>query len=128
MKRQRMLGPVAACALVLSACGTQTAPVAPAPSQAAAMAVPSATALPCGTLAGPRGPARISVEGGTVACDEAKTVLTQYFARLAPADLANPQGAGPVVLGPWTCGSNPGAPLAATCSTEDDRQVASTPG
>ncbi|WP_027941710.1 hypothetical protein [Amycolatopsis taiwanensis] len=128
MKRQRLLGPVAACALVLGACGTQTAPGAPIPSQAAEVASPSAAPVPCGTVTGPRGPARVSVQGRTVACDEAKTLLTQYFARLTPADLVNPDGAGPLALGPWTCGSDPGAPLAANCSTEDDREIISNPG
>jgi hypothetical protein len=127
MKPQRMLGPVAACALVLGACGPQSAPTASVPSQAAAVASPSASLFRCGPIAGPHGSAQVTVRGAAVGCDEAKTLLTQYFTRLAPAELANPEGAGPVALGPWTCGGDPGEPLSASCSTEDDRQVSGSP-
>lgn len=128
MKPQPLLVPAAACALVLAACGTQSAPPSPAPSAAGSAAGPTAAPVACGSVTGPRGAAQVTVRAGTVGCDEAKSVLAQYFAGLAPADLTDPQGAGPVALGPWTCGSDPGQPLSATCSTEDNREVAGSPG
>lgn len=126
MKPQPKLGLLASCTLALAACATPTAPP-PSPSPAAAMAGPAPAPVPCGAVSGPRGTARVSVQLGAVGCDEARALLAQYFTRLTPADLANPEGAGPIALGAWTCGSDPGAPLAASCSTEDDRQIASTP-
>jgi hypothetical protein len=120
MKALLIVGPVAACVLSLAACGTAGNP-APPPQGAAA--VPTA----CGVLPAAGGTTKAFVREGAVPCDEAKSLLARYFAQLTPADLANPNGAGPVPLGAWTCGSNPGAPLSATCSTEDDRQIAASP-
>lgn len=124
MKVLPTLGAVAACVFAIGACGSETAP-APAPSQGAP--APSAPTS-CGTVSVTEGSAAAFVREGTTGCDEAKSLLTQYFAKLTPADLASPGGAGPIALGSWTCGSDAGTPLSATCSTEDNRQIATTPG
>ncbi|GAB2970397.1 hypothetical protein LWP59_14895 [Amycolatopsis acidiphila] len=134
MSRQiplRSIGPVAACVLTLSACGGQGVPP-PAPVDAgqaqAVLADPPAQNIQCGTVPANDGQqAKVIIRQGAVECAEAVTLLTQYFARVTPAAAASPDGAGPVALDPWTCGSDPGSVLTATCSTEDGRQVGSEP-
>ncbi|HVW41758.1 MAG TPA: hypothetical protein VHC18_10440 [Amycolatopsis sp.] len=114
--------PLTAGALALTACGGGPAPAAPAP------AAQSAAPVSCGTVPATHGTqAKVLVRQGNVDCAQAGAVATRYFARLTAADLANPDGAGPVALDPWTCGSDPGAPLTATCSTEDDREIGTVP-
>ncbi|HVV10603.1 hypothetical protein [Amycolatopsis sp.] len=120
----------AACALTLGACASQSpAPAPVAPQQAAAlMAEPPARAVECGTVTGPGNvQVKVSVQQGDVDCASATTLMTRYFARLTAADLARTDGAGPVALDPWTCGSDPGQPLSATCSTEDSLEVTTRP-
>lgn len=132
MKTQFPLGPfgaVAACALALGACGGQAATAPVLPTQAEAVAVdPPAQDIPCGTVtATGDAQATVIVRQGSVDCADATTLLTRYFAKLTPADLAGPDGSGPVALDPWTCGSDPGAPRTATCSTEDGREIDTQP-
>ena len=125
MTVQRLLLPVAACVLLLAACGGQrNTPAVPVQQ---GVVTPSPAAIQCGTVPAAGGSPHVVVQQGKIGCDEAKSLLTQYFAKLSPADLASPDGAGPIAIGPWTCGSNPAAPLAAACSTEDDRQVSAAP-
>jgi hypothetical protein len=122
-------GAAALCALTLGACGGQaaTAPVVPNQVQAV-VADPPSQDIPCGTVTATGGAqAKVIVRQGGVDCADATTLLTRYFAKLTPADLASPDGAGPVALDPWTCGSDPGATLTATCSTEDGREIDTQP-
>ncbi|QWF85531.1 hypothetical protein [Amycolatopsis sp. CA-230715] len=134
---RRLLGIAAlACALPLAACSGQDTPSAPAPDNAAQTggtppgpasdpaAHPAAPGTECGPVPSVNGAkAKVVVTAGAVDCAQATTLLTQYFQKLTPADLANPDGAGPVALGEWTCGSGPASAPATTCSTEDNRQV-----
>lgn len=113
--------------VLLGACGGQRAPARTPQPEPFAVAGPSATGTRCGTVTGSLGSARAYVREGDVGRREATSLLTQYFTRLTPAEEAEPNGAGPVVIGQWTCGSDAGAPLSAACSTEDDRQIATTP-
>ena len=124
-----LITPVLAGLLALSACGsgpaTQAVPGPPADVAAPANAV---KALSCGIVPAADGAqAKVLVRQGNVDCAQATAVATQYFARLSPADRANPDGAGPVALEEWTCGSDPGSPLTATCSTEDGREIGTVP-
>ena len=124
---KRLIIPVAACALTLTACGGEPA-TDPAVTARAAAASTSAEAIPCGSVPATEGKqAKVVVRQGDVGCGQATAVATQYFARLTPTDLASPDGAGPVALEDWTCGSDAGSPLTATCSTEDDREIATVP-
>lgn len=134
MSRQfllRSIGSVAVCVLTLSACGGQDAPPAAPVDGGQAQAIvadPSAEEIQCGTLPATNGQqAKVIIRQGSVECAEAVTLLTQYFARVTPAEAASPDGAGPVALDPWTCGSDAGSVLTATCSTEDGREVDSQP-
>jgi hypothetical protein len=117
---------IAASAFLLAGCGggdtsAQNASAGPPPAVGAAD--PSPTAIPCGKVPAVQGAqADVVIRGGTVDCPEATKLLTDYFKQLTPADLASPDGAGPVVLGEWTCGSGAGDPVT-SCSTEDSRQV-----
>lgn len=120
------LGLTATCVLALGACRGVT-PSSEATTPAAGQASTSFSPEPCGTVSVPEGSAQAFVFGEGVSCEEVKALLTQYFTNLTPVDLTRPDGAGPVAVGVWTCGSEPGAPLSATCSTEDDRQVTTAP-
>lgn len=126
MKVQWTLGLTATCVLTLGACQGET-PSPETSSPMAEQAVTTPSLEPCGTVSVPEGSTQAFVRGGTVSCEDAKTLLTQYFTKLTPVDLTQPDGAGPVAVGAWTCGSDPGAPLSATCSTEDDLQVTALP-
>lgn len=117
--------PAAFAVVLLSGCGADPAPAAaPAPSP-----VPTADQVlagkPCGEVAGFQGAKNTVVVRGKADCAEAKQVLTDYFAKLTPAEAASPQGPGPVVVGAWTCGSGPNDPVT-SCSTEDERQIDAT--
>jgi hypothetical protein len=131
MKRPLILrfGPALACALALTACGGQAVTTPPPADQVlAAMANPPAKDIPCGTVAGAGGTlAKVTIRQGAVDCGQAGALIARYFTKLTPSDLSNPDGAGPIALDPWTCGSAPAAPLAATCSTEDGREVDTQP-
>lgn len=122
MKVLWTLGLTATCVLGLGACHGE-APSAATPSPAGS----SPSLEPCGTVSVPEGSTQAFVLGGTLSCEDVKALLTQYFTRLTPVDLTRPDGAGPVAVGAWTCGSDPGTPLSATCSTEDDQQVTAAP-
>ncbi|HET6500909.1 MAG TPA: hypothetical protein VFG87_09125 [Amycolatopsis sp.] len=131
MKVLSLLGP-AAGVLVLAACGA--APASPGlptpPPPAAARVTPPAlddAVTACGSMPVTGGSARAFVREGAVGCDEARRLLARYFAELTPAERARPGGAGPIPLDSWTCGSDPGTPFAATCSTEDNRQIDAQP-
>jgi hypothetical protein len=121
---------IAASALLLAGCGATSAQNAPAGSPGAALASSSlndlpapTTATPCGKVpAVPGAQADVVIRAGAVDCPQATRVVTQYFQKLSPSEAASPNGAGPVALGEWTCGSATGDPVT-TCSTEDDRQV-----
>ncbi|NKQ52623.1 hypothetical protein HFP15_06985 [Amycolatopsis sp. K13G38] len=117
--------PLAACAFALAACGTDlTTASTPAVAQDQTEA---AREVPCGTVPAAAGArANVVVRRGNVDCAQATAVVTRYFARLSPSDAARPDGAGPVALEEWTCGSDPGVALNATCSTEDDREIDTT--
>lgn len=128
----RSIGALALCALTLGACGAQSAQPAPSPGAApeaqAARDDLQAQDIPCGSVpATGDKQAKVVIRQGAVECAEARTVFTQYFARLSPADAASPSGAGPLALQAWTCGSDPGTVTAATCSTEDGRQIDAQP-
>jgi hypothetical protein len=113
---------VAVSALLLTGCGSSEPPVRSAPS-ASHEAEATAPAIPCGKVPATKGvQADVVVRGGTVDCAQATQVITQYFQKLSPSEAASPDGAGPVALGEWTCGSGAGDPVT-TCSTEDSRQV-----
>lgn len=127
----RSIGSAAACVLTLSACGSQPAP-APLPvvtgGAEAVLAEPPTQDVPCGTVpTGDGDEAKVVIRLGEVECAEAVTLLTQYFARVTPAAAASPDGAGPIAVGEWTCGSEPASVATATCSTEDGREVAAEP-
>ncbi|MTD58545.1 hypothetical protein [Amycolatopsis pithecellobii] len=134
MSRQfvlRSIGPVAVCVLTLSACGSQAAPP-PVPVQGqdvqAVLGVPPAQNIQCGTVPASGGAqAKVTIREGVVECAEAVTVLTQYFGRLTAAAAASPDGAGPIAIDPWTCGSDAGSVVTATCSTEDGREIDAEP-
>ncbi|MFJ8913715.1 hypothetical protein [Amycolatopsis sp. NPDC102389] len=116
--------PAALAVVLLSGCGADPAPAAaPAPSSPAATSAPAGT--PCGEVAGLQGAKNKVVAHGKTDCAEATQVLTDYFAKLTPAEAASPQGPGPVVIGAWTCGSGPNDPVT-SCSTEDERQIEAT--
>ncbi|GAA5157031.1 hypothetical protein [Amycolatopsis dongchuanensis] len=127
----RSIGFVAVCLFTLSACGGQEAPPAPPAGGGEAQAVlasPPAEDVQCGTVPSADGTqAKVIIREGAVECAEAVTLLTQYFARVTPAAAASPDGAGPIAIEPWTCGSEPGSVVTATCSTEDGREVAAEP-
>jgi len=120
---RRLVIPLAAGAFALAACGADATPApaaAPGPEQTAEVA--------CGTVPAVDGArAKVVVRRGNVDCVQATAVATQYFARLSPSDIARPDGAGPVAIDPWTCGSDAGAALNATCSTEDNREIDTSP-
>lgn len=127
----RSIGVGAACVLTLSACDGRAAPP-PAPADAgqaeAFAAGPAATDIRCGSVPATDGQqAQVIIRRGAVECAEAVTVLTQYFGRITPAAAANPDGAGPIALDPWTCASDPGSVITATCSTEDGREIGAEP-
>jgi hypothetical protein len=121
---------ITASALLLAGCGATSAHNAPAGSPGPALAsssphdVPaSTTATPCGRVPTvPGAQADVLIRAGAVNCPQATRVITQYFQKLSPSEAASPNGAGPMALGEWTCGSATGDPVT-TCSTEDDRQV-----
>ncbi|WP_181774026.1 hypothetical protein [Amycolatopsis pittospori] len=117
--------PVLLAVAVLSGCGADPAPAAaPAPSSSPATEqAPAGT--PCGEVPGLQGAKNKVVAHGKTDCAEATQVLTDYFAKLTPAEAASPQGPGPVVIGAWTCGSGPNDPVT-SCSTEDARQIEAT--
>jgi hypothetical protein len=115
---------IAASALLLTACGggEPAAQATPAPSHEAEAAATS-PAIPCGKVPATKGvQADVLVRAGTVDCAQATQVITQYFQKLSPSEAASPDGAGPIALNEWTCGSAAGTPVT-TCSTEDSRQV-----
>ncbi|OLZ49558.1 hypothetical protein [Amycolatopsis keratiniphila] len=116
--------PAALAVVLLGGCGADPAPAAaPPPSSPASTPAPAGT--PCGEIAGLQGAKNKVVARGKTDCGEATQVLTDYFAKLTPAEAASPQGPGPVVIGAWTCGSGPNDPVT-SCSTEDDRQIDAT--
>ncbi|KDN16018.1 hypothetical protein [Amycolatopsis rifamycinica] len=120
-----------AAAAALAGCGGDPAPAAPsseAPVPAAAAAAGStAPGVPCGEVAGTGGAKTAVVAHGKVDCAAAAKLLTDYFAKLTPAEANDADGPGPIVLDEWTCGSGPADPVTA-CSTEDGRQVEGTRG
>ncbi|WP_236793166.1 hypothetical protein [Amycolatopsis sp. GM8] len=134
MSRQfllRSIGPIAVGVFTLSACAGQAAPSsAPsgaAPLQAVMGDVPAQNTQ-CGMVPAPGGQqAKVTIRQGAVQCAEATALLAQYFGRVTPAQAASPDGAGPVALDPWTCGSDAGSVLTATCSTEDGREIDAEP-
>ncbi|WP_414938853.1 hypothetical protein [Amycolatopsis sp. cmx-11-51] len=116
--------PVLLAVVVLSGCGADPTPsAAPAPSSPVAEKAPTGT--PCGEVTGFQSAKNKVVAHGKTDCAEATQVLTDYFAKLTPAEAASPQGPGPVVIGAWTCGSGPNDPVT-SCSTEDERQIEAT--
>ncbi|WP_318306771.1 hypothetical protein [Amycolatopsis solani] len=119
---------VAASAALAGCGGGDPAPAAPAPVPAAAAAAEStAPGVPCGDVAGSGGAKTAVVAHGKVDCAAATKLLTDYFAKLTPAEASSPDGPGPIVLDDWTCGSGANDPVTA-CSTEDGRQVEGTRG
>ncbi|MEC3980872.1 hypothetical protein [Amycolatopsis sp. H20-H5] len=117
---------LAASAALLAGCGgASPAPAAAPPPQAKAQAAagPTTTSTPCGEVAGSGGAQTKVAVRGAVDCAQAKSLLTDYFAKLTPAEANSPDGPGPIALGEWTCGSGPGGDPVTSCSTEDDRQV-----
>ncbi|MEU7785404.1 hypothetical protein [Amycolatopsis sp. NPDC049159] len=117
---------VAASAALAGCGGADPAPAAPSPAPAAAAAAEStAPGVPCGDVTGAGGAKTAVVAHGKVDCAAATQLLTDYFAKLTPAEASSPDGPGPVVLGDWTCGSGANDPVTA-CSTEDGRQVEGT--
>ncbi|MFC9253959.1 hypothetical protein [Amycolatopsis thailandensis] len=116
--------PAALAVVLLSGCGADPAPAA-APPPSSPAAVPAAAGTPCGEVSGLQGAKNKVVAHGKTECAEATQVLTDYFAKLTPAEAASPQGPGPVVIGAWTCGSGPNDPVT-SCSTEDERQIEAT--
>jgi hypothetical protein len=117
---------IAASAFLLGGCGGGETPAQNAPatlSATVAMADPSAAPTPCGKVPATQGTqADVVIRGGTVDCPQATKLISDYFKKLSPAEANSPDGAGPVALGEWTCGSGAGDPVT-TCSTEDNRQV-----
>ncbi|UOX91421.1 hypothetical protein MUY14_12615 [Amycolatopsis sp. FBCC-B4732] len=117
---------VAASAALAGCGGGDPAPAAPSPAPAAAAAAEStAPGVPCGDVTGAGGAKTAVVAHGKVDCAAATQLLTDYFAKLTPAEASSPDGPGPVVLDDWTCGSGANDPVTA-CSTEDGRQVEGT--
>ncbi|MEV7042979.1 hypothetical protein [Amycolatopsis sp. NPDC051061] len=118
-------------AAVLAGCGSDPAPAAPTSADPAAVPAAAAAAgstapgVPCGDVTGPGGAKTAVVAHGQVDCAAATKLLTDYFAKLTPAEAASADGPGPVVVDEWTCGSGPNDPVTA-CSTEDGRQVEGT--
>ncbi|EOD66292.1 hypothetical protein H480_22417, partial [Amycolatopsis vancoresmycina DSM 44592] len=84
----------------------------------------TAPGVPCGDVTA-AGAKTAVVAHGRVDCAAAAKLLTDYFAKLTPAEAASPDGPGPIAIGEWTCGSAAGDPVTA-CSTEDGRQVEGT--
>jgi hypothetical protein len=119
--------PAAVAVVLLSGCGADPAPSAtPASSSPAPAAADQALAgTPCGEISGFQGAKNKVLAHGKTDCAEATQVLTDYFAKLTPAEANSPQGPGPVVIGAWTCGSGPNDPVT-SCSTEDERQIEAT--
>ncbi|WP_340682161.1 hypothetical protein LCL61_26140 [Amycolatopsis coloradensis] len=119
--------PAAFAVVLLSGCGADPAPAAaPPPSPAPTPTADQVLAgTPCGEVTGFQGAKNKVVVRGKTDCAEATQVLTDYFAKLTPAEAASPQGPGPVVFGAWTCGSGPNDPVT-SCSTEDERQIEAT--
>ncbi|MFE6616823.1 hypothetical protein [Amycolatopsis sp. NPDC057786] len=114
--------PAAFAVVLLSGCGADPAPAAAPPSPTADQVL---AGTPCGEITGFQGAKNKVVVRGKAECAEATQVLTEYFAKLTPAEAASPQGPGPVVVGAWTCGSGPNDPVT-SCSTEDERQIEAT--
>jgi hypothetical protein len=116
---------IAASAFLLAGCGGggTTASNAPADSPAAvAAADPAPLDIQCGKVPATKGAqADVVIRAGAVDCPQATKLITDYFQKLSP-DEVNSDGAGPVALAEWTCGSGPNDPVT-TCSTEDSRQV-----
>ncbi|WP_439380464.1 hypothetical protein [Amycolatopsis lexingtonensis] len=120
---------VAASAALAGCGGGDPAPAAPSPAVPAAAAAAESTApgVPCGDVTGAGGAKTAVVAHGKVDCAAATKLLTDYFAKLTPAEANSPDGPGPIVLDDWTCGSGANDPVTA-CSTEDGRQVEGTRG
>ncbi|GHF92764.1 MULTISPECIES: hypothetical protein [Amycolatopsis] len=118
---------VAASAALAGCGGGDPAPAAPSATVPAAVAAAESTApgVPCGEIAGTGGAKTAVVAHGKVDCAAATKLLTDYFAKLTPAEANDADGPGPIVLDEWTCGSGPHDPVTA-CSTEDGRQVEGT--
>jgi hypothetical protein len=135
----RVIGLLATTGTValLSACGGEAPAPPPAGAEPAAAVQAGPAAAPatdpapanteCGTVpATGATKAKVVIRAGAIDCAQATDVLTRYFQQLTPADAARPDGAGPIVLGGWTCGS--GSPTdPTTCSTEDGRQIDGVP-
>ncbi|MFC5097349.1 hypothetical protein [Amycolatopsis plumensis] len=118
---------VAASAALAGCAGGDPAPAAPSATVPAAVAAAESTApgVPCGEITGTGGAKTAVVAHGKVDCAAATKLLTDYFAKLTPAEANDADGPGPIVLDEWTCGSGPHDPVTA-CSTEDGRQVEGT--
>ena len=118
---------IAASAFLLTGCGGGTtappaAPADPGAASVAAAADPPPLAIQCGKVpAGNGAQADVVIRAGVVDCPQATKLITEYFQKLSP-DEVNSDGAGPLALAEWTCGSGPNDPVT-TCSTEDSRQV-----
>ncbi|WP_158885728.1 hypothetical protein [Amycolatopsis anabasis] len=143
MRSQPALRPlgllVPAAALLLAGCGggdnpdqppaSQSSPAAAAPTGPALLpaANPAAPGTDCGPVTAIGGAkAKVVVREGSEDCAQATQVLTEYFQKITPAEANKPDGAGPVSLGGWTCGS--GSPTdPTTCSTEDGRLIEGSP-
>ncbi|KFU82352.1 hypothetical protein SAMN04489729_1102 [Amycolatopsis lurida] len=117
--------PAALAVVLLSGCGADPAPATAPPPSPAPTADQVLAGTPCGEVTGFQGAKNKVVVRGKAECAEATQVLTDYFAKLTPAEAASPQGPGPVVVGAWTCGSGPNDPVT-SCSTEDERQIEAT--
>ncbi|RSD08028.1 hypothetical protein [Amycolatopsis eburnea] len=119
---------VAASAALAGCGGGDPAPAAPSATvPAAAAAESTAPGVPCGDVTGAGGAKTAVVAHGKVDCAAATKLLTDYFAKLTPAEANDADGPGPIVLDDWTCGSGANDPVTA-CSTEDGRQVEGTRG
>ncbi|MBE1495008.1 hypothetical protein H4696_002108 [Amycolatopsis lexingtonensis] len=118
---------VAASAALAGCGGGDPAPAAPSSAvpAAAAAAESAAPGVPCGDVTGAGGAKTAVMAHGKVDCAAATKLLTDYFAKLTPAEANSPDGPGPIVLDEWTCGSGANDPVTA-CSTEDGRQVEGT--
>ncbi|MDQ7804150.1 hypothetical protein Q5425_10430 [Amycolatopsis sp. A133] len=121
-----------AATAALAGCGGGPEPAAPSSSAgpapvpaAAAAAGSTAPGVPCGEVTGTGGAKTAVVAHGRVDCAAAAKLLTDYFAKLTPAEANDADGPGPIALDEWTCGSGPNDPVTA-CSTEDGRQVEGT--
>ncbi|WP_086864870.1 hypothetical protein, partial [Amycolatopsis lexingtonensis] len=111
---------VAASAALAGCGGGDPAPAAPSSAvpAAAAAAESAAPGVPCGDVTGAGGAKTAVMAHGKVDCAAATKLLTDYFAKLTPAEANSPDGPGPIVLDEWTCGSGANDPVTA-CSTED---------